>query len=147
MKRTQSVKKCFRGGTGEKIGGGGGVRERSWGTKASGGKEGKGCQPGGKDLCEEKGRRSQGGKGLRRKRGEINDLNRELGGKDLREERQKIWRKKGLGGERGEMISTGKGVENILGRKREDLVKKGQQGEVGKDLRKEKGEALRKERP
>ena len=39
------------------------------------------------------------GKGLRRKRGEINDLNRELGGgKDLREERQKIWGKKALGG-------------------------------------------------
>ena len=39
------------------------------------------------------------GKGLRRKRREINDLNRELGrGKDLREERQKIWGKKALGG-------------------------------------------------
>ena len=40
------------------------------------------------------------GKGLRRKRGEINDLNRELGGggEDLREERQKIWGKKALGG-------------------------------------------------
>ena len=38
------------------------------------------------------------GKGLRRKRGEINDLNKELGGKDLREERQKIWGKKALGG-------------------------------------------------
>ena len=41
------------------------------------------------------------GKGLGRKRGELNDLNRELGGgggKDLREERQKIWGKKALGG-------------------------------------------------
>ena len=41
------------------------------------------------------------GKGLRRKRGEINDLNKELGGgggEDLREERQKIWGKNGLGG-------------------------------------------------
>ena len=43
------------------------------------------------------------GKGLRRRRGEINDLNRELGGgggggEDLREERQKIWGKKALGG-------------------------------------------------
>ena len=40
------------------------------------------------------------GKGLRRKRGEINDLNKELGGggEDLREERQKIWGKKALGG-------------------------------------------------
>ena len=42
------------------------------------------------------------GKGLRRKRGGINDLNRELGGgggeKLLREERQKIGGKKALGG-------------------------------------------------
>ena len=36
------------------------------------------------------------GKGLRRKRVEINDLNRELGGKDLREERQNIWGTKAL---------------------------------------------------
>ena len=38
------------------------------------------------------------GKGLRKQRGGINDLNRELGGEDLREERQKIWGKKALGG-------------------------------------------------
>ena len=66
-------------------------------------------------------------------------LGRKGGGEDLREERQKIWENrtsqqgkgggkilgrkgrrsgdKGLGGERGEMISTGKGVEKILGRK------------------------------
>ena len=37
------------------------------------------------------------GKSQRRKRGEINDLNRERG-KDLGEERQKIWGKKALGG-------------------------------------------------
>ena len=38
-------------------------------------------------------------KGLRRKRREINDLNRELGGgKGRREERQKIRGKKALGG-------------------------------------------------
>ena len=57
----------------------------------------------GKDLNKERGEKilgSSGGKGLRRKRGEINDLNRELGGGggDVREERQKIWGKKALGG-------------------------------------------------
>ena len=37
-----------------------------------------------------------------------------MGGKDLREEREKIWGHRPQG---GEMISTGKGVEKILGRK------------------------------
>ena len=40
--------------------------------------------------------------------------------------------------ERGEIISTGKGVEKIL-----VWGKKGQQGKGGKDLGKEQGEALR----
>ena len=74
------------------------------------------------------------GKGLRRKRGEINDLNKELGGgggEDLREERQKL-RQKGLTGERGEMISTGKGVEKILGRKGRRSGEKRPTGKGGK---------------
>ena len=75
--------KYFRGGKGR----------RSQGEKDLGRKGG-----GGKDLWEEKGEELRVGKGLRRKRGELNDLNRELGGKDLREERQKIWGKKALGG-------------------------------------------------
>ena len=59
------------------------------------------------------------GKGLRRKRGAINALNKELGrGKDLREER---------GGGRS---SGGKGED--LGEK--DLGGKAQQGKSGKDL-------------
>ena len=38
------------------------------------------------------------GKRLRRKRGEINDLNKELGRGGVLGERQKIWGKKALGG-------------------------------------------------
>ena len=70
---------------------------RSWGEKPLGGKRGKGSlagkggkdlgeakgdelRKGGKDLWEEKGEELRVGKGLRRKRMEINDLNRELGG-------------------------------------------------------------------
>ena len=41
------------------------------------------------------------------------------------------------------MISTGKGVEKILGGKGEDLGEKRPTGKGGKDLRMEKGEALR----
>ena len=37
--------------------------------------------------------------------------------KDLREEKEELRGGKGLRGERGEMISTGKRVEKILGRK------------------------------
>ena len=82
MKRTQSVKNAFGG----KLGGGGGVRETSWGTRPQGGKRGKDVnrERGGKILARKR-EKISGGKGLRRKRGEINDLNRELGGKDLRE--------------------------------------------------------------
>ena len=50
---------------------------------------------------------------------------------------------KGLRGERGEIISTGKGVEKILGRKGRRSGGKKPTGKGGKDLRKEKGEALR----
>ena len=49
---------------------------------------------------------------------------------------------KGLRGERGEMISTGKGVEKILGRKGRRSGGKKANREGGKDLRKEKAEAL-----
>ena len=41
------------------------------------------------------------------------------------------------------MISTGKGVEKILGRKGRRSGGKKATGKGGKDLRKEKGEALR----
>ena len=41
------------------------------------------------------------------------------------------------------MISTGKGVEQILGRKGRRSGEKCKQGKGGKDLGKEKGEALR----
>ena len=41
------------------------------------------------------------------------------------------------------MISTGKGVEKILGRKGRRSGEKSQQGKGEKNLRKEKGEALR----
>ena len=76
------------------------------------------------------------GKGLRRKTGEINDLNTELGGKDLREEMQKIWGKKALGGK-------GEGVEKILGRKGRRSEEKRPTGKGwkkwgGKDLNKER---------
>ena len=62
----------FRGGTGEKIRGGG-AREKSWGTKALGGKRGKDVnrERGGKILAKKKGEDLRGGKGLRRKRGEM----------------------------------------------------------------------------
>ena len=90
-KRRRSEEKCLKGERGEKIfgrkgksfsGGTGPKGEgwRSWGEKALGGKRGK-------DLWEEKEEELRVGKGLRRKRGEINDLNRDLEGKDLREER------------------------------------------------------------
>ena len=65
-------------------------------------KEGKGCQPGkgGKDLSEEKGEDLRGGKGLKISGGErpSKEKGGTGGGKDLREERQKIWGKKALGG-------------------------------------------------
>ena len=51
----------------------GGKGRRSQGKRTQGGK-------GGKDLWEENGEELRVGKGLRRKRGEINDLNTELGG-------------------------------------------------------------------
>ena len=41
------------------------------------------------------------------------------------------------------MISTGKGVEKILGRKERRSERKKANREKGKNLRKEKGEALR----
>ena len=68
-----------------------GGRERSWGTNASGGKEGKASQPGkgGKDLSEEKGEDLKGGKALEGKGGKGSQQG--TGGKDLREEREKIW--------------------------------------------------------
>ena len=75
------------------------------------------------------------------------------GGKDLREEREKIWGKKILGrkGRRSEeKRPTIKRGEKILERKREKLSGGGkalEQGKGGKDLRgKRGGEDLREER-
>ena len=72
-----------------------------------------------------------------------NDLNRERGGKDLREEREKIWEKQGQQGKGGKDLRKEKG-EALRGGKA--LGGKGWEGsQQGKNLRKEKGEDL--ERP
>ena len=91
-----------------------------------------------KDLREEKGEDLRGGKAL----GGGKDLSRERGGKILGRKGRRSGGK-GRRGERGEMISTGKGVEKILGRKGRRSERKRPTAKGGKDLRKEKGEALR----
>ena len=87
--------KCFRGGTGEKTGGGGEGKDLG-GQRPQGGKRGKDLnRERGKRSYEERGEDLRGGKALERKGERISTGK---GGKDLREERQKIWGKKALGG-------------------------------------------------
>ena len=65
-------------------------------------------------MREEKGEDLRGGKALGGKGGK--DLSRERGGKIFGRKGRRSGGK-GLRGERGEIISTGKGVEEILGGK------------------------------
>ena len=74
MKESEGKVKIFEEGGKNALGeelerrsGGGGERERfCWGTKASGGKEGKGSQPGkGEKILARKRKKISGGKGLR----------------------------------------------------------------------------------
>ena len=102
-----------------------------------------------KDLREEKGEDLRGGKALGGKGGKGSEQGK--GGKDLREEREKIWGQRPWG-QRGEMISTGKGVEKILGRKgrrsggKKANRERGKRSKEGKGRSSQGGKSLRGER-
>ena len=91
-----------------------------------------------KDLREEKGEDLRGGKALGGKGGKGSEQGR--GGKILGRKGRRSGGK-GLRRERGEMISTGKGVEKILGRK--GRRSGGKKANRDRGERSKEGEALR----